>query len=263
MYNNFPKYTYQKQKGNIGEAIVQYLLSGFCLVHKIDGSNDIGNDFICELIRDQSPTNLLFYVQVKYTNKKPVIKKETLEYWKLSPLPVYLFWVKDDSLKGNSAFPAEYFNRCQKKYKRYTPFLHNERRHQNEDFKLFNKEDFLRDLIVDYTRTQYKKGFTPIIKPRDFLTLEDKLEIGFGQYKLLINDVIPEYSDEIIKGGWANLFSLAISLYKNGRPEDKKLSLSLLKESKLLIQRDNDMINYGGFLESINGYIESISSELS
>lgn len=260
MSTNFPKYTAEKRKGNIGEALVQYLLSDFCLVHKIDGSNDIGNDFICELIRDQSPTNLLFYVQVKYTKQKPRIKKATFEYWKTSPIPVFVFWIKDNPPIGGSLISANHFENVEKKYKRYTPVIHNERRHKKEDYKIFDRKIFLRDLIIDYSRTQYKKGFTPTIKPRDFLTLEDKMEIGFPQYQLLIRDVIPEYTEEIIKGGWSNLFSLAISLCKknNMSTEEKAMAKKLLIFSKELLSKDEQMENNQSFLGLIDEYIERL-----
>ncbi len=256
---NLPKYTAEKQKGNIGEALVQFLLSDFCLVHKIDGSNDVGNDFICELIRDQSPTNLLFYVQVKNTKIKPRIKKATREYWKTSPIPVYVFWIKNNSLSSGSIISHNYFGNAQKMYKRYTPVIHNEVKHKTEDYKFFKKKDFLRDLIVDYARTQYKKGFTPIVKPRDFLTLEHKMEIGFPQYKLLIQNVIPEYKDEIIKGGWANLLSLAVSLDENNNVEDKRLVRELLVLSKELLNKDEQMMNEQVFHNLINEYIERLN----
>lgn len=55
-----PTYPKRKMKGNIGEALAQYVLSNFCLVHKIDGSSDVGNNLVCELIKDEHPTNLLF-----------------------------------------------------------------------------------------------------------------------------------------------------------------------------------------------------------
>lgn len=257
-----PKYTNDKRKGNIGEALVQYLLSEFCLVHKIDGSNDVGNDFICELIRDESPTNLLFYVQVKYTNRSPSIRRETLEYWKGSPIPVYLFWIKDNSPRSVTRLSSRHFEQAEKKYKRYTPILHDERRHRRERFKRFEKSQFLRDLLTDYARTQYQKGFAPVIKPGDFLTLEDKIDIGFPQYKLLVQDVIPEYKNEIIKGGWANLFSLAISLEQSEEVSDKRLALSLLKSARELIQRDDNAPDYGEFINSINNRIERLERNL-
>src|SRR5687768_7189459 len=117
-----PRYTDLKRKGNTGEALAQYIFSKFCLVHKIDGSNDIGNDFICELIKNQYPTNLLFYIQIKYTDRAPRIRKETLEYWKGSPIPVYLFWIKDNIPPG--AFSNDALGKSYISYKRYTPILH-------------------------------------------------------------------------------------------------------------------------------------------
>jgi hypothetical protein len=262
MNNNLPKYTAEKQKGNIGEALVQYLLSDFCLVHKIDGSNDVGNDFICELIRDQSPTNLLFYVQVKYTKRKPFIKKETLEYWKTSPIPVFVFWIKDKPRIGSSLTSAYHFENVEKKYKRYTPVIHKERRHNNEDYKVFDKKDFLRDLIIDYARTQYKKGFAPVVKPRDFLTIETKMEIGFPQYQLLIRDVIPEYTEDIIKGGWSNLFALAVSLCKKDNISlgERETAKKLLIISKDLLSRDEEIDSKESFISLINEHINNLET---
>jgi hypothetical protein len=259
---NLPKYTIEKQKGNIGEALVQYLLSDFCLVHKIDGSNDVGNDFICELIRDQSPTNLLFYVQVKYTKNKPRIKKETLEYWKTSPIPVYIFWIKDKiPPRAGIILSPDHFKDVQKMYKRCTPVVHNEIKHKNEDYKIFERKKFKRDLIIDYTRTQYKKGFAPVVQPRDFLTLEEKKEIGFPQYQFLINDVIKEYTKEIIAGGWSNLFSLAVSIIQNDSSiNDNRLVQQLLIMSKELLERDEHMTDKKRFINLINEYIKRIHS---
>ena len=258
MANSLPKYTIEKQKGNIGEALVQYLLSDFCLVHKIDGSNDVGNDFICELIRDQSPTNLLFYVQVKYTKRKPYIKPETMEYWKTSPLPVFVFWIKDTSLTSRSLASASNLKNVEKKYKRYTPVMHNEKKHKKEDYKIFDRKIFLRDLIINSTRTQYKKGFAPIVSPRDFLTLEDKIEIGFPQYQLLIKDVIPEYYEEIIKSSWSNLFSLAVLLYKNNSIAERKIAYKLFELSKEFLNKDEQIIDKQSFYNLINEYIEHL-----
>lgn len=251
-----PKYTKQKKKGNIGEALVQYLLSDFSLVHKIDGSNDVGNDFICELINDESPTNLLFYVQVKYTNRKPTIKKETLEYWKTSPIPVYLFWLKDRA--GGSPVTPEEFSRAEIKYKRYTPIVH-KNRHRNEDFKVFNRQTFLRDLITDYARTQYRKGFAPVLKPRDYLALEEKNQIGFPQYKLLVHEVIPEYREEILKGGWSNLLALGMSLENSENPDDRAKALELFRIALDLIRRDEEMSRQEVFIDQLVSRIDNLS----
>ena len=259
---SLPKYTDKKRKGNIGEALVQYLLSDFCLVHKIDGSSDVGNDFVCELVRGPYPTNLLFYVQVKYTRRKPSIRKETMEYWKTSPIPVFVFWIKDKDRPGRRMLATgEHFETIHKKYKRFTPILHNERKHRNEDYKEFSKIEFLRDLIIDYTRSQYKKGFTPIIRPRDFLTIEDKLDIGFSQHKLLIEDVIPEYEQEIINGGWANLLSLAIALEENHDFQYRRIALTLLRSAKELIVEDPRVQEYGVYIEAIDRRIINLTHD--
>ena len=155
-------------KGNIGEALVQYLLSHFCLVHKIDGSSDVGNDFICELIKENYPTNLLFYVQVKFWKSAPTPSPTTIEYWKGSPIPVYLFWIKGDPPSSFLNGDLLNFRNSEKYYKRMTPKLHRPEKHKNEKFKKFSEKEFKRDLIVDYARTQYQRGFLPVIEPRDF-----------------------------------------------------------------------------------------------
>jgi len=255
MVKKLPKYTEAKKKGNVGEALVQFLLSNICLVHKIDGSNDVGNDFICELIRDDSPTNLLFYVQVKYTQDLPRIRRTTLEYWKSSPIPVYVFWVRDNLTTLNVSF-AEQLRFIS--YKRYTPMLHKKR---EEEFKPFSKLSFLEDLINDYCRTQYKKGFAPIIKPGDFLTVDDKGEVGFGEYKILIHEVIPEYSREILQGGGANMLSLAIALFKKGKPEDLKSALEILNFAAKFFKQRNDKISKQ-LLEYVKSYKTDIERRL-
>lgn len=43
-------YPKTKQKGNKGEALVEIALSEYSIVHKIDGSKDIGLDLLCEWI---------------------------------------------------------------------------------------------------------------------------------------------------------------------------------------------------------------------
>lgn len=227
--SNFPTYTSAKHKGNIGEAIAQYFLSKFSLVHKIDGSNDLGNDFICELIKDQAPTNLLFYIQVKFTKTKPRISKTTEQYWKSSPIPVYIIWIKEKVL----SLPPDPENLIGKiKYIRMTPKLHNPLKHREEKYKPYNEINFKRDLVVDYTRAQYVKGFTPIIEPRDYLTIDEKNLAGIGQYALYVKDVIPEYKDEILKRAWVQNFVIAELLFRekgveNYQKAKKSIDLAL------------------------------------
>ena len=255
---NLPKYTKDKMKGNIGEAFVQYVLSKFCLVHKIDGSNDIGNDMICELIKEEYPTNLLFYVQVKYTNRKPTIKKETLEYWKNSPIPVYIFWVKDQGGNGGSGeeIRADFEKlKSMATYRRCTPIVHGELEQNTQEFKHFERRNFLKDLIVDFTKCQYAAGFVPVISPRDFLSFGEKIEIGFQQQVLYVED-IKRYQKNILKNGWSNLFGIAVSLCerweKDKNEEDRKRALQLVQLAKQLLSGDYE--NSDRFSGILNEY---------
>lgn len=248
------KYAFRRKKGNIGEAFVQYILSDFCLVHKIDGSKDIGNDMICELIQGESPTNILFYVQVKYWDTKtPTISEELLEYWKGSLIPVYLFWVKsseEDQLLPlmNINFRKEIKNL---EYRRYTPEVHGNDEEKNKEFHPFSKKRFFRDLMVDYARCQYVKGFTPIIKKNDFIELDndnfDKLYLK--QNCLFIDDLIPdEYAKNILNNSWVNILCTAILLHKNDNRTDKPCQL--IRIAKELFDMDiNNGKNYPDFIE--------------
>ena len=247
---SLPKYTAQKMKGNIGEALVQYLLSHFCLVHKIDGSNDIGNDFICELIKQQYPTNLLFYVQVKFTKNPPVISKSTLEYWKTSPIPVYIFWIKGSPPSSFNVQPD--FSNLAKKYKRMTPILTKPGRHAREKFKPFTEKEFKRDLIVDYARTQYMRGFVPIVEPRDFLNIDEKMILGFPRYQILIKDVIPEYQEEILNRSWVQPMVVGTLIGKNSRSKEELVfSIHLLDIARILLDfsKEENKQEYFSILE--------------
>lgn len=259
---SLPEYTDKKMKGNIGEAFAQYVLSQFCLVHKIDGSFDIGNDFICELVKDQSPTNLLFYVQVKYTKRSPQIKDATKNYWKGSPIPVFLFWIYEGAenraeFLSNLMFEKEFRSI---KYKRITPFTHKVR-HKNEKFQKFNKIKFLRDLVMDYARCQYQKGFTPVITARDFLTLDDKIMAGLPRHGLFIK-VIKEYSNEILRDSWSNMFITAILLYKKGGKDNLLKAKATIDLIKLIYKRDYEHATFFNFSDDVKKYERLINQEL-
>ncbi|MBI5356656.1 DUF4365 domain-containing protein [Candidatus Collierbacteria bacterium] len=256
---NLPAYPKRKMKGNIGEALAQYVLSKFCLVHKIDGSNDIGNDLICELIRDESPTNLLFYVQVKYSNKNPQIRKETLEYWKDSPVPVYLFWIKDKN--PTPIYSSDNFSELEKYYKRYTPILHNPQKHSSEKFKLYEELQFKRDLIIDYSRTQFFKGYAPIIEPRDFLNMNEKMKLEFRQYVFYIKDVIPEYSKQILSQSWLHIFTSAVLLFLRGDIQSlQQAKGSIAMAKKYLKYADEKKVFI--FEETLNVYESKINEAI-
>ena len=259
---NLPKYTREKMKGNIGEALVQYMLSHFCLVHKIDGSSDVGNDFICELIKENYPTNLLFYVQVKFYKTAPIPSPTTIEYWKGSPIPVYLFWVKGDPPTSFLDGDLLNFKNSEKYYKRMTPKLHRPEKHKNEKFKKFTEKEFKRDLIIDYARTQYQRGFLPIVEPRDFLTLDEKQVLGFPQYELLIKDVIPEYKDQILMRSWVQPFVTAnlLSRFEQGQ-ESLQIALNLIDVAQKLLMRSEDR-NKSGYLWMIEAEKVAIQQKL-
>lgn len=251
-----PKYTENKMKGNIGEAFVQYVLSEFCLVHKIDGSNDVGNDMICELVKNEYPTNLLFYVQVKYTIRKPTIGEKTLGYWEGSPIPVYVFWVKDkDHKDGISESPQ--FNELlsRTKYKRYTPIIHGEKQQNDEKFINFDRTGFLNCLVEDYVRCQYRVGFTPIISPRDFLTFDDKVLLGLPK-ELFIENIVPSYRKNILENSSSNLLGIVISLF--GRWDEKKnekdriLALDLIKMARTLMEPQENF----GFRQKVSNILD-------
>lgn len=253
--SRLPKYTKEKMQGNIGEALVQYLLSNFCLVHKIDGSTDIGNDFICELIKDEYPTNLLFYVQVKYWETEPNIRLETKAYWKGSPIPVYLFWVKKESNIPQDLLELKKF------YKRYTPISHGKIKESAEEFHPYEEIEFKRHLIIDYARTQYFKGFTPVIKGRAFMRLSEKRITGMRRYVLYTKDVIPEYSKELIQKGWVNLYTISTLLYKEGGAENRIMAEQILGLSKKLLLSQGTKEEKEVFLEEIEEFEEKIRKE--
>lgn len=244
--SNLPKYTINKKNGNIAEALIQTELSKFCLVHKIDGSNDIGNDFICELIRDKSPTNLLFYIQVKFTSteKKPNIRQETKDYWKGSPIPVFVFWVKETQPIGLRSLVYEPTTKIF--YKRFTPIVHGKTNIRKEKYKEYERRLFMSDLIIDYMRTQYIKGFTPMLDVRDYLGLDDKLFTVLPRYFLPTKDVILEYRDQIKSKSWTTIFSLAKILSIEDNKESLELALGFIEKAILLYEKytEDDEYNF-------------------
>lgn len=260
------EYSDKKRKGNIGEAFVQCVLSSFCLVHKIDGSQDLGNDFICEITKGKYPSNILFYVQVKYWREEPKDSdlRSQLEYWEGSPIPVYLFWINE-----RQKLPFEILNNLDLKqsipqlsYKRYTPITHGNKELQIKKYKPFSKFTFLRDVMVDYARCQYKRGMATVIKKSDFTEIE-KFRIPIGDNCLFVNDVIPnEYTAEFIANSWANLIAASKSLYTKYQNDQECLNLAL--DHAILAKR---MILFGdpelaGFIKHIDKIIDDIKNSL-
>lgn len=254
---NLPQYSDEKRKGNIGEAVVAFELSKFCLVHKIDGSNDIGNDFICELIKDQHPTNLLFYVQVKHLPTEPPIEDRTVEYWRGSPIPVYLFWVKPYS-GGGSEPDKEY----EIKYKRYTPILHGATDANEVQYKEYSDE-FKKDLVEDYARTVYIKGSTPVIEPRAFMKIDEKRELDIPQY-VIPTKQLTEYKETLIRNGWTHLYTLAYVLSEKGDKQSLETAKSLTEEAQQMINMDEraESKEYNNFKAEIEELSKSIKTKL-
>ncbi len=133
-----PKVPESFRIGNRGEAYLEFIMSKYCLMHKIAGYKDIGIDYLCEWLVGDSPTRILFGIQVKTsdlsgvelehlgrnkglnglekfkftTTPSWVIKQNTINYWFGFEIPLYLFFV----LKNNSSFDCY--------YQRLTPILH-------------------------------------------------------------------------------------------------------------------------------------------
>lgn len=211
-----------KQLGNMGEAFVESVLSEYAIVHKIDGSKDVGLDMLCEWVKREKPTQLLFGIQVKTTRKmlKTKVKtnganfldgykkhisvgKATLEYWSGFDFPVFVFLVTVAENETKILY-----------YKRYTSILHEKQEPKKEPFYLALKDDkfqayvpgtttwpktggFCRDLFFDSLRCQHSKGLLSGVDPRN-LGLEgwtkDALYKGvYDQYKDKILMTLKEY----------------------------------------------------------------------
>jgi hypothetical protein len=156
----------ENRLSHLGEGFFQSLLSEYAILHKVEGSNDIGIDYFCEWLnqKNSESANSLFAVQLKTTRADKVIlkkagrntgwsnlmlyeikkrdkngnsrgnydgsiKPETIEYWRGFEIPVYLFVVVLDGKNQNKLF-----------YKRYTPILDKTDRGEGSKFHLASKD---------------------------------------------------------------------------------------------------------------------------
>jgi len=219
------KHTTRNQLAIKGEAFVDSMLAGHALAHKIDRSKDLGLDFICEWLNRETPTGLLFGIQVKTRSAPTVIAgnplvsrlngldqfkikfdgdkidRRTLDYWRGFSFPVFVFLVHMD---GGIAD-------CY--YKRYTPILHSSAKPEEEYFyKVWKDAQFLalvkrpsyvgtggfcRDLFFDHLRCEHNKGMLSGIDPAK-LGLngykEDTLYEGvYNQYEPKIEETFRKY----------------------------------------------------------------------
>jgi len=226
-----------------GEGIFQSFLSAYATTHRVKTLDDIGIDYFCEWIRQETEssfesTNVLFAVQLKTSNKDKVkiikrnvdmgrnflerfelkkknggnyyyIKPKTVGYWRGFEIPIYLFVVL------LSDFENELY------YKRYIPILHNDpklnevnffyKANKGNNFLAFstkqNTGGFCRDLFIDYIRCNYKKGSITYKNPR---------EMGLNQFSeseaIFIDMISVQYKTEI-----ENTFSKlkALGLFTN------------------------------------------------
>lgn len=200
----------------MGEAFVESALSEYAIVHKIDGSKDLGLDMLCEWVKDESPTHMLFGIQVKTMRKlikteiktnganflkgyrKHIsIKEKTLNYWKGFDFPIFVFLVTVSKDMDKALY-----------YKRYTPILHEKVKPKDEPFYLALSDTkfqayvpgtknwprtggFCRDLFFDSLRCQHSKGLLSGVDPKS-LGLE-----GWPK-KALYRGVYDQYIDKIL-----------------------------------------------------------------
>ncbi len=184
------KYSKEKEKGNRGESIFETVVGPFTIPHKIDGSKDIGVDYLCEWKNSDEPTGVIFAAQVKYYPAKKAVRvdrdrhlnllerykivptisigQQTQNYWKLLGLPCYLFVIIP---RGDS---VDMF------YKRYTPIVNGKASQPRSPFYKANKRltflafadtkkkigGFARDLYIDQMRSNYNKGLIAYLNPR-------------------------------------------------------------------------------------------------
>lgn len=192
--HSYKQYTANARRGIRGEAFFESLIVEHAIPHQLARQNDLGVDFICEWVDTDTgcPTGILFAVQVKTTTKKqaaperinsqsplnwlPTFKLKgarkwyddnTIAYWKSLWLPAYLCVVVEEA-----GGPAQCY------YKRCTPLLDGHASNDDKEptrlyyhaekngggFRAFADEasrtgGFARDLIVDYARLHYARGY--------------------------------------------------------------------------------------------------------
>lgn len=212
-------YIKNKQTGNKGEAFIESLFSDYAIVHKIDGSKDVGLDFLCEWVAGEKPTRLLFGIQVKTTksihefnengktsntnflqefstSQIPSFKKipdTTLTYWRGFNFPVFVFRVL---LTENKTLAF---------YKRYTTVLHGIDTEESLPFYLANMDTklqayiykertwgFCRDLFFDHLKCQHYRGMLSGVNP-------DDLGLSGWKQDALYKGVFDHYKERIKK----------------------------------------------------------------
>jgi hypothetical protein len=231
--NNLPKVPESFRIGNRGEAFLEFIMSKHCLMHKLAGYKDVGIDYLCEWLVGNSPTRILFGIQVKSSDMSNVeleslgrntklnglekfrftkttpswgIRRETINYWFGFEIPLYLFFV----LRSNSSFNCY--------YQRLTPILHKKDREQaaseiqnyknNEIFRANDDKNefraiidrrgkdggFARDLFIDSVRCSY---YTGSVRYRDAREFGLKGWEGSNTYVDILGELDRPYMEEV------------------------------------------------------------------
>jgi hypothetical protein len=195
--NAYKRYTQEARRGIKGEAYFESLVVGHAIPHRIARQNDLGIDFLCEWVCGDHPTGILFSAQIKSRTSESVVPKFerkgqnrldtytlsgaekvdelTMNYWRGLGLPAFLFIVIEDQSTGASRLTCY--------YKRYTPLLDghaskNDRIGTKTFYRVNDGASFLayadpeteiggfaRDLIIDYARLSYSKGYVVQLTP--------------------------------------------------------------------------------------------------
>lgn len=215
--HDYKQYTEEARRGIKGESHFESLIVDHAIPHRIARQNDLGIDFLCEWIYGDRPTGILFSAQVKSTTSDKVIceageksplngllkytlkkaekvDERTINYWKGLGLPAFLFYIIENECNGAAHLECY--------HKRYTPLLDG---HPSPDDKIgtrafyqvskggkflsfadFQKEigGFARDLIMDYVRLSYFKGYVVQLTPSQlgFWPFPDKEEPDAVRY---------------------------------------------------------------------------------
>jgi tetratricopeptide (TPR) repeat protein len=88
------QFPWERRLGRVGANTIKSFLSYFSKTNSVEGDEDIGIDYHCELIEDDHPS-ITFFVQAKGTehfknNWSKGIRKSTILYWLSQKSPVYL-----------------------------------------------------------------------------------------------------------------------------------------------------------------------------
>lgn len=110
---DLPKRSNASVTGISAAEALSSTLTNFANVVSVPVENDFGIDFMCELIKSNSPTGIPFYVQCKGTDKtiqdktsfSIQIKVSTINYWLINNAPVLLILVDKERQKFYWTYP--------------------------------------------------------------------------------------------------------------------------------------------------------------